>query len=158
MSPASNHKDTIRTGTIAAGAAGLVASVIVVFLVTDDFTRSRFSLVMSLSAMVCASLTTTLFWRWLAPTRSGFSLWRASIAGALSAIASSFLMWPPVFLFALEPLKERLAETSEMGLVGPGILYLSFLTLIFTGWLTVPLGIVAAGLVTVWARRRIGLT
>ncbi|MCI5078572.1 hypothetical protein [Oricola sp.] len=145
---------TIRIGTHAAGVAGFVASAIVVAIIADDFMETKLSFVLAVSAMVAATATMALFWRWLTPTPTGFSYWRAGLAGALSAISSSMLMWLPTIAFTFQPVVGMLAEKSEMHLLLPGILYLSVMTIVFSGWVTVPAAIVAACLVTLWARRR----
>lgn len=155
MASSGRHDETVRTGTWLAAAAGLIASAVAVGAIIGEAIDAGFLLVLGGPAMIGATISMALFWRWLAPTERGFSLGRSALGGALSAIVSSIVMWPPIFFYLLAPTLDVGAGIAGVAGLIMAMIYFGMFALIFSGWITVPLGIVAALAVTFWARRRI---
>jgi len=147
------HERIVREATWLAPLAGLVASTLAVLIINEDILGDSEMMMLASGAIVGASVTMPLFWRLLVPVQDGFGIVRSVIAGALSAIASSIVMWPlALFLLMGDGFD---ADVSFVGALwrGAGVsLYFAVLTNIFFGWITIPLGMLASVLVTLWAR------
>ena len=151
------HERIVREATWLAPLAGFVASALAALFVNEDILESTDMMMVASGAVVGGTLTMPLFWRLLVPLQDGFGIVRAVFAGALSAISASILMWPAALVLLLGDGFD--ADVSLIGAIwrGAGIsLYFALLTNIFFGWITIPLGIVASVLLTLWARRKAG--
>lgn len=156
MAFAARYEDIVRSGTQFAAVAGFVASALAVFIITDDFLGSGQLLVLSLSAIIGGTLSMAAAWRWLVPGHDGFGMWRAVGAGAVSAIAASVFMWLVAFVAFLSDLASDPLSVIEM--IRRSLMlsfYFAIIGNILVGWITIPLGIAAACVVTAWAQRRI---
>jgi hypothetical protein len=155
MQDPDHHERIVRKATWLALLAGFVASTLAVVFVNEDFLQNTGMMMLASGAIVGGTVTMPLFWRWLVPAQGGFGIVRSVIAGGLSAILASMLMWPvAVSLLMGDGLD---ADISMIGAIRSGAaisLYFAVLTNIFVGWITIPLGMVASVLVTLWARRR----
>lgn len=149
------HERIVREATWLAPLAGFVASTLAVLLINEDIVGNSEMMMLASGAIIGASLTMPLFWRLLVPMPDGFGIVRSLVAGALCAISASILMWPlALFLMMGDGFD---ADVSFVGALwrGAGVsLYFAVLTNIFVGWITIPLGMAASVLVTLWARRQ----
>ena len=151
------HERIVREATWLAPLAGFVASTLAVLFVNEDILGSSDMMMLSFGAIVGGTVTMPLFWRWLVPAQDGFGIVRSIFAGALSAISASILMWPAALVLLAGDGFD--VDVSLIGAIWRGAavsLYFALLTNIFFGWITIPLGIVASVLVTLWARRQTG--
>jgi hypothetical protein len=156
MAFAARYEDTVRTGTLFAAIAGFLASALAVFIITDDFIGSGQIQIISLSAIIGGTASMAAAWRWLVPGHDGFGMWRAVGAGAVSAIASSVFMWLIAFVAFLSEMASDPLSIIEM--IRRALMlsfYFAIIGNILVGWVTIPLGIAAACVVTAWAQKRI---
>lgn len=155
MSVSGKYERVVREATWLAPLAGCAASTLAVVFVNEDIFENSGMIILASGAIVGGTVTMPLFWRWLVPAQDGFGTARSVIAGALSAISASMLMWPVAVVVLMGDGLD--ADISTIGAIKSGAavsLYFAVLTNIFVGWITIPLGMAASVLVTLWARHR----
>lgn len=156
MSDPDKHERIVREATWLAPLAGFVASTLAVLFVNEDIVADPEMMMLASGAIIGATVTMPLFWRWLVPVPDGFGIVRSVFAGALSAISASILMWPAALVLLAGDGFD--VDVSLIGAIRRGAavsLYFALLTNIFFGWITIPLGMIASVLVTLWARRQV---
>lgn len=149
------YEQAVKAGVTYALLAGFLSSSFCVILIVHDFWRMKAMMILGASAIIGATVSMPLFWRWLTPGRDGLAMWRGAAAGACSALIASVAMWPGVvFYFFGDALDIR--ENFFDAIIGSlrVSLFFGIMSVLLTGVITVPVGVAAACLAT-WRARRV---
>lgn len=150
------YRKAVREGTSLAALSGFVASSAAVLIILQETVASTSSAIMGAGAIAGGTACMALFWRLMVPAHGTFGIGRAIGAGAVASVAAAFVMWPfTLFAFVGDGLDFESSFFDALWL-GAGVsFYFAIIANIFTAWITIPLGIVASVLVTLWARRQV---